>query len=250
MSAVLFKRLAFQVGPNISENTFTLSSVSKQGHFISLRPFTKPTKDQEEFPFEWVFAGTSSHVKVKPTTDSEGNAVLQQDFDMEFDSNVYLNVENTHRGVINTFWKTWASGCLEETGKVFPFGKDKEGVSFMELWQPIDPNVKDLTIVGGGDDYAAPTSVRSVVLQLTAGQGHEGLIVIVGNWAQGYIAKEGSNSAAGLSFIRYYISNEKASKIYTEYGADANKFPTDLSSFGSTGSTITVNGLKWDVIEA
>lgn len=249
MSAVLFKRLAFQVGPNISENTFTLSSVSKQGHFISLRPFTKPTKEQEEFPFEWVFAGTNEHVKVTPTTDSEGNAVLQQDFDMQFDTNVYLGVENTHRGVINTFWKTWNSGCLEETGKVFPFGKDKEGVPFMELWQPVDPSVKDLVMVNAGDGNSAPASVRSVVLQVSAGQGYEGLIVIVGNWAQGYIAKEGVNSVEGLNFIRYYIENDKASKVYTQFGADANKFPTELSSI-SVGSNVAVNGLKWDVIEA
>ncbi|KAL3230065.1 Protein HRI1 [Nakaseomyces bracarensis] len=249
MSAVLLKRLAFQVGPNISENTFTLSSVSKEGHFISLRPFTKPTKEQEGFPFEWGFAGTKENLKAAPTKDSEGNVVLQQDFDMGFDTNVYLGIENTHRGVINTFWKTWDSGCLEESGKVFPFGKDKEGIPFMELWQPIDPNVKDMVMLEAGDGRFAPSSVRSVVFKVSAGQGYEGLIVVVGNWAQGYIAKESTKSAEGINFIRYYIEGDKASHYYTKFGSECNKFPTDLSSV-SVNSTVTVNGLKWDIIEA
>ena len=248
MSAVLFKRLVFQVGDSANERTFTLSSVSKNGHFISLRPFTKPTEDEKKFPLEWVFAGTNDRVKVTPTTNADGKPVLQQDFDMGFDTNVYLNVENTHRGVINTFWQNWESGCVEETGKVFPFGKDKEGIPFMELWQPIDPNSKDLVILDAGDGRKIDGPVRSTVLKVVDGQDFEGLMIIVGEWAQGYLADKNKSSVDGLSFVRYHVSNEKLSSGLFEYGSQLSKFPNDFSNV-KEGSVLTIDGLKWEVIE-
>ena len=52
----LLKRLLFQVGPHPNERTFTLSSVSTDGHYISLRPFVKPSGDELSFPFgRWVW---------------------------------------------------------------------------------------------------------------------------------------------------------------------------------------------------
>ena len=81
----LLKRLLFQVGPHPNERTFTLSSVSTDGHDISLRPFVKPSGDELSFPFEWAFAGTNETVKV----NDQGNGVVTQDFNFWLDTNVY-----------------------------------------------------------------------------------------------------------------------------------------------------------------
>lgn len=115
---------------------------------LFLRLFVKPSGDELSFPFEWAFAGTNETVKV----NDQGNGVVTQDFNFWLDTNVYLNVPNTHRGEVNTTWKNWDSGCVEETGAVYPFGADKESVSFRELWQPVDPSREDLVIVSPNNE--------------------------------------------------------------------------------------------------
>ncbi|KOG97983.1 Hri1p [Saccharomyces eubayanus] len=239
----LFKRLLFQVGPQPGERTFTLSSVSNDGHYISLRPFVKPKGDSESaFPFEWAFAGTNETVKVK----NLGDGVVTQDFNFWLDTNVYLNVPNTHRGEINTTWKDWDSGCVEETGSVYPFGADKESVSFRELWQPVDPSREDLVIVSPNNETFS-SNAKSIVLKVND-EGYDGLVIIVGRWVQGFLSKKNQSTIDGLNFIRLLENDSGKFESLLSYGEEAKKIPQSYENL-KKGSTITSNGLNWEVIE-
>lgn len=229
----LFKRILFEVAGTQNERTLTLSSTSTDGHFISLRPLVKPaTKEEIEFPWEWVFAGLNTNVNV-----SVAGNVTKQVFDMGFDANVYLGIENTHRGSIHTNWITWDSGCLQETGTVYPFGADKEGVDFVEVWQPIDANEEKFIMIDG------EAKAKSITFQVDTDD-FEGLLIVVGNYAQGYLAQKGTNTTKGLNFLRTYND-----KVLVEFGSNVSKFPTDYNNV-KKGDKIEVEGLTWNVIEA
>lgn len=234
----LLKRLAFQVGNSINERTCTYSSVSDDGHFISLRPLVKPyTEGEKKFPFEWAFAGLNKDVTVKKVSEDE----VTQDFDFWLDSNRYLNVPNTHKGIVNTNWKTWESGCMKETGTVFPFGVDKPGVEFMELWQPLDASQAEEAIAPIGGTGA---KVRSIVLKADTSK-FQGLMIVVGQWIQGYLSAKGGDSIEGISFIR---AIEYGETIF-EYGTGVAKFPRTFDDV-EVGSSIHLGGVGWEVIEA
>lgn len=236
----LLKRLIFQVGPNPNERTVTFSSVSNDGHFISLRPLAKPqTAAEKEFPFEWAFAGTKDDVKVTPI--SEG--VVTQDFNFWFDGNKYLNIPNTHSGVVNTTWKTWESGLIEETGTVFPTGSSNPGVDFRELWQPMDFNKSEEVIAPLGFDGSKG---KSIVLKVSNAE-YDGLLVVVGRWVQGFLSKKNESTTKGLSFIRL-IETNGSYETANKYGVDVAKFPTKFTGL-KAGETVESSGLNWEVIE-
>lgn len=235
----LFKRIAFEVAGHPNERTLTLSSGSNDGHYISLRPLVKPaTPEEKAFPWEWVFAGTKDDIDV---TVKENGA--QQVFKFWFDANVYLNTPNTHRGAVDTFWETWDSGCLKESGTVFPFGKDKEGVDFVELWQPIDAERDEMIIQNHADSKG-----RSITFKVDNDQ-YSGLVIVVGRWTQGFLAKKGGASTEGLSFVRTLETAKGETKTLEQYGADVAKFPTKFTDI-KKGDKVDVNGLTWDIIEA
>ncbi|CAI4046728.1 Hri1p SKDI_12G3330 [Saccharomyces kudriavzevii IFO 1802] len=239
----LLKRLLFQVGPQPNERTFTLSSVSDEGHYISLRPFVKPSGSSESaFPFEWVFAGTNKSVKVSDL----GNGVVTQDFNFWLDTNVYLNVPNTHRGEVNTTWKDWDSGCIEETGAVYPFGPEKESVSFRELWQPVDPSREDLVIVSpNGEKFTS--NAKSIVLKVTD-EAYDGLVIIVGRWVQGFLSKKDQGTTEGLNFVRLLERDSGKFESLLSFGKEVKKIPQSYENL-KNGSTVTIEGLNWEVIE-
>lgn len=229
----LFKRILFEVAGTQNERTITLSSTSRDGHFISLRPLVKPsTKEEIEFPWEWAFGGLNTNIDVS----MEGN-VVKQVFNMGFDANVYLGIKNTHRGPIHTKWVTWDSGCLQESGKVYPFGADKQGVDFIEVWQPIDAIEEKFTMING------ESKGKSITYQISDNK-YEGLLIVVGNYAQGYLAEKGKNTIEGLSFLRTYNG-----KVLADYGINVDKFPTKYENINK-GDKVEINGLTWDVIEA
>lgn len=242
----LLKRVAFQVGLVPNERAFALSSVSNDGHYISLRPFVKPQGPSEEaFPFEWAFAGTNKHVTV---TQVKPN-VVNQDFDFWFDVNVYLDAPNTHRGVIKTTWETWESGCLAEAGTVFPEGLDNEGVSFFELWQPLDPTKKEL-VMKSEKNEASADSAKSIVFKVAEGSGYDGLLIVTGKWAQGFLSKQNVGKIEGLNFIRAQeTETSSVAEVLFQYGNECNKFPRRFTGV-KVGDVVDVNGLKWDVIES
>lgn len=242
----LLKRLVFQVGPVPNERAFALSSVSNDGHLISLRPFVKPQGPSEQkFPFEWAFAGTNKDVAV---TQVKPN-VVNQDFSFWFDANVYLNVPNTHRGVIKTSWETWESGCIAETGEVFPHGGDKDGISFFELWQPLDPTKEELVIKAEKNEATA-ASAKSIVFKTASGSGYDGLVVVTGKWAQGFLSKQNVGTIEGLNFIRTQeVETSSVAEVVLQYGEECQKFPREFNGV-KLGDVVDVDGLKWEVIES
>lgn len=242
----LLSRVVFQVGPVPNERASVLSSVSNDGHFISLRPFVRPKNASEEaFPLEWAFAGTNQNVVVKQK--SEG--VVTQDFDFWFDSNAYLNIPNTHRGVINTLWETWESGSISETGSVFPAGRDFDGVSFFELWQPVDPTREELVLANAKNEATA-SSAKSVVFKTAENSGYDGLVIATGRWAQGFLSKQLDGTVGGLNFIRTLeTGNSNTAEVLFQFGQEADKFPRKFDGV-KIGDVVDVNGLKWEVIES
>ncbi|CCD24389.1 Hri1p NDAI_0D00750 [Naumovozyma dairenensis CBS 421] len=238
----LLKRIAFEVAGNPDERTFTLSSGSNDGHYLSLRPLVKPrTPEGKEFPFEWAFAGTNKDITVTPIEGSENT--VKQDFNFWIDINAYLNVPNTHRGVVNTVWTTWDSGCIKEAGEVFPFGKDKQAVPFIELWQPIDANKEDLVIV-----QESNKTLKSIVLKIDDSE-YSGLVIVVGKWVQGILIKKSDGTKKGLNFMRLQEASNGSYKSLIEYGIDSSKFPKKFDSL-EKDAVLSVAGLNWTVIEA
>ena len=236
------KRYTFQVGDApADERTLTLSSASNEGYYISLRPFVQPSDAEKEFPFEWAFAGSPGTAKHTKLDELRENI----DFDFEFDTNVHLEVANTHRGVIETKWKKWESGLVEERGQVFPFGPEKQGVSFFELWQPIDATRADFVPLG--ENSANQESARSVVLTLKDSN-YKGLIVTVGSWTQGIIFKKDEHSVKGVSILRA-VESEGKTKNLLQFGSDFDKFPT--SYIAEKGALVQgANNSQWEVVES
>ncbi|SCU82755.1 LAMI_0C00760g1_1 [Lachancea mirantina] len=240
--ASISKRVTFQVGAGAAdERTLTLSSMSNDGHLISIRPFVTPSKNEKSFPFEWGFACTSDGAKINKL-DSKSMTI---DFNFEFDTNVQLEKENTHRGVINTSWKTWDSGLVEERGQVFPFGAEKEGVSFFELWQPIDP--AEHRFVSIQSEPQAASGARSVVLSLNNGQ-YRGLIVVVGIWIQGILFKENDSSQESINFLRAIETPAGEWTYLIQFGPDFDKFPNSINV--KQGSSVLAGSTSWTVIES
>lgn len=235
----LFKRISFEVAGQASERTLTLSSGSNDGHYISLRPLLNPsTLEEKEFPWEWAFAGTKDTVEVNNKENG-----CQQIYNFWFDANVYLQTPNTHRGPIDTFWATWESGLLKETGTVYPFGKDKDGVDFVELWQPVDAQREEFVI-----QDKAESKGRSVTFKVDNDQFY-GLVIVVGRWAQGVLAQKGNSTTKGLNFIRSVESVNGDIKNLIQFGSDVNKFPSVFTKV-KKGDEVEANGLTWNVIEA
>ncbi|SCW00587.1 LAFE_0C07492g1_1 [Lachancea fermentati] len=236
------KRLTFQVATNpADERTLTLSSTTNKGHFISLRPFVRPTESEKDFPYEWAFAGTSSHAKSSAT---DGDSITI-DFNFQFDTNVYLNKENTHRGEVHTLWTTWESGCVEERGKVFPFGAENEGVDFFELWQPIDATRDEFVILGNESEQ--DPNARSIALTLNNGE-FEGLIVVVGKWAQGILFKKNDHTTKGVNILRAVEKQKGQWQTLLKYGADFDKFPVKFEA--EEGASVVAGNATWEVIES
>lgn len=242
----LLKRIVFQVGPVPNERAFGLTSLSNDGHFISLRPFVKTHgPSEEQFPFEWAFAGTNKNNTV--TKVKEG--VVNQDFNFLFDVNVYLNVPNTHRGEIKTVWTNWESGCIAENGHVYPAGADQEAVPFFELWQPLDPTKAELVIPLKEEDLKAK-SAKSIVFQVGNDSGYDGLLIVTGKWSQGFLSKKNDGTIKGLNFIRSLETNDSSSlQTLLNYGVDSAKFPTNFNNV-KKGDVVNAGGLKWKVIES
>lgn len=235
----LLKRALFQVNDTPNERTSALSSVSNDGHYISIRAFVKPrSQAEEQFPFEWAFAGTNKDINVTKVNDG----VVKQDFNFGFDVNVYLNIPNTHRGTVQTVWTNWDSGCIAEHGTVYPGGSDQPGVKFFELWQPVDPSKEDLVMVSSNTDTG-----KSIVFK-TDSSSFQGLFIITGKWSQGYLAKSGESTLKGLNFIRTVEKSQKVETLF-QYGVDSEKFPSPTSSV-TKGDIVDSNGIKWEVIEA
>lgn len=242
----LLKRLAFRVGAVPNERTNTLTSISNDGHYISLRPLINlKTTAEEEFPFEWVFAGTSKHIKVTPVK----KGVIKQDFNFWLDTNTYLNVPNSHRGEINTVWTQWESGSLAENGQVFPTGIENPGVPFFELWHPLDPNRPEYVLLSDQQASSSTVAARSVVFKVAAGQVYDGLVIVTGNWAQGFLSKHGDGTVNGLNFLRTLKKEDGTKEAFVLYGPDADKFPQHYSGF-KVGDHVELQGLKWQVIES
>ena len=236
----LLRRELFTVAGNSNERTLTLSSTSNDGHYLSLRPLVKPTTEAETaFPFEWAFFGTNEDIQ----STIESPTKLTHVFDFGFDANVYLNTPNTHRGPVETHWIVWDSGCLQEAGFVFPFGSEKPGVEFMELWQPIDINRDEYVIVPEDKQKG-----RSVVLSVDCEKYH-GMVIVVGKWVQGILADKRESTTLGLSFVRSVEESDGKYKTLIKYGKDFEKFPTAFNDL-SVGSSVDVNGATWKVLEA
>lgn len=236
----LTKRVLFEIIPNgPNETTVTLSSTTNKGHYVSLRPFVNG--EGKEFPFEWAFGGTSDTLEVRKI-DERSNGL---DFNFKFDTNVKLEIPETHRGVIKTVFKTWDACLVEETGSVFPFGPDGAEVKFRELWQPIDPTRLEFVELSHGNDV--DPNATSIALH-TDNSEYEGLVVIVGNWVQGILFKKGENTLKGVNLVRSQIDANKSVKDLFKFGPDAAKFPTELLL--KEGSKTTSNGVEWSVIES
>ncbi|CCF55911.1 hypothetical protein KAFR_0A04760 [Kazachstania africana CBS 2517] len=234
----LLKRISFRVAGTNNERTFTLSSVSDDGHFISLRPLIKPAGEKEvEFPFEWAFAGTNKDVDVTKVDETN----VRQVFRMAFDSNVYLKVPNASSDPVDTNWKTWDSGVLQESGTIFPFGDDR-AVEFEEIWQPIDIESGKLILT----DSAAANG-RSIVLKVTNSNKY-GIIIVTGKWIQGLLGDLDDSSIKGLNFIRFVQNSDGSHQKLINYGSNVDQFPTKFDSL-EKGETIDVNGVSWEVLE-
>lgn len=242
----LLKRIAFQVGPVPNERAFALTSLSDDGHFISMRPFVKPSGPSEQkFPFEWAFAGTNKNVTV--TKVKEG--VVNQDFNFLFDVNVYLNLPESHRGEIKTTWTNWESGCIAENGHVYPAGADQEAVPFFELWQPLDPTKKELVIPFNEKDLESKTA-KSIVFKVSSDSGYDGMLIVTGKWSQGFLSKKNDGTIKGLNFIRSVETDDSsAPQTLLKYGVDSAKFPKKFNNV-KKGDAVAVEGLKWEVIES
>lgn len=235
----LYKRLLFQtLSEEPNETTLTLSTTTNKGNYISLRPFLKCDSSQK-FPFEWVFGGLSDSANIIVQDAS----TTEIDFNFQFDTNVYLNVPNTHRGEIQTFWKVWKSGCIEETGTVYPFGFNNPGVSFRELWQPLNPNEEDFVLLSDHNN----TNITSITLYLNSDK-YNGIVVIVGKWCQGILFKKNDGTIKGLSFVRLVQRSDGSWKKLIEFGDDFNKFPTKFDV--KENQKIIIDGEVWDVIES
>ncbi|SCU78148.1 LADA_0A04104g1_1 [Lachancea dasiensis] len=240
--ASLIRRVTFQVGQNpADERTLTLSSTSAEGYFISLRPFIQPKESELDFPFEWAFAGPASSAKIT----EKDELVKAIDFNFEFDTNVQLHKENTHRGEIKTVWKQWESGLVEERGQVFPFGAGKQAIDFFELWQPLDSTRAEFVILN--EAHAGQKEPTSVVFSVDKGD-FKGLVVTVGKWAQGILFKKEEHSLKGVNFIRAVEQKDGQWKTLLKFGSDADKFPLGFTA--TKGSTIDSGALAWEVVES
>lgn len=150
---------------------------------------------------------------------------------------------NQHEGPVETYWQTIHNGVRQEKGEIFPMGKDQPGVKFMELWQPIDFSKEDIVITDG-----SVTKGRSVTLQIDTAE-YFGLVIVVGQWIQGFLSKKGQNSKEGLSFIRAFETSQGTVDTLVQYGADSNKFPTLFDAL-SVGTVVDANGASWKTLEA
>ncbi|CAH01291.1 Hri1p [Kluyveromyces lactis] len=236
----LTKRVLFEVIPNPpDETTLTLSSTTNKGHYISVRPFVNA--EGKEFPFEWAFGGTSDHIELKKINERANSL----NFNFKFDTNVKLNVPETHRGVIKTVFKTWDSGLVEETGSVFPWGTEGTEVKFRELWQPVDPT--RLEFVELNNEKDVDQAANSIALSVD-NEEYEGLVIVVGRWIQGILFKKGVNTLDGINLFRSQIDEKNSIVSLVKFGADADKFPQEVLL--NEGSITTSKGLEWSVIES
>ncbi|KAL6939311.1 hypothetical protein ACO0RG_003147 [Hanseniaspora osmophila] len=234
----LFQRKLFQVLPNPPcETTSTFSSVTNAGHFISLRPFVNKA-GHEDFPFEWCFGGISKYSQASQL-DADTAQII---FTMELDTNTIRKVENVDKDPVTTKWATWPSGDVEETGEVFPFGKDKEGVKFRELWQPINPDTYETEQKFNILPRSADASkFASIALYVNNSEFH-GLVTIVGNFVQGFLHKKGTES---MSFIRAAFNGSKY-EYSIKFGPNVDVFPTKFHNGVKVGEKVGV----FEVIEA
>lgn len=233
----LFQRKLIQIKPEkASEPTRTLSSVSNNGNYVSLRPYINVTPQVEEFPFESSFAGLSTSCEVSRIDENN----VKQSFKFDIHTNRILGIP-FQDSAVDTYWETWASGDIEETGTVHPFGLDKEGIDFVELWQPLNADTytsKTNFLVGETDSKA-----RSVTLKLDSDD-YYGIAVIVGDVVQGILNKKKTKE---ISALRCVIDKEtlRFKKYEIKFGPDLMKFPTELPVSLVVGSFI--NG--WEIIE-
>lgn len=239
----LNKRCAFQVGENpADERTLTLSSASNGGYYISLRPFVEPKDSESELPYEWAFAGSPKSLEAKKVDELRDEI----NFNFDFDTNVHLNAENTHRGVVETHWKKWESGLVEERGQVFPFGPDKQAVSFFELWQPIDATRDEFVHIS--EKSADQSAARSVVLALDD-DNYRGLVITVGKWTQGILFKKAEHTAKGINFLRACESADGKITTLLKYGVDFDRFPSTF--VGQKDAELQgAAGAFWKVVES
>ncbi|XBW34699.1 hypothetical protein QEN19_000266 [Hanseniaspora menglaensis] len=234
----LFQRKLMQVLPGqADESTRTLSSVSNEGHYVSLRPFIKAAKDQEEFPFESCFAGFNKSCIVSKIDEK----TTKQTFLFDIHSNRVLGIP-LQDAPLDTYWTTWVSGDIEERGTIHPNGPENEGIKFIELWQPIKAETylsKDNFLVGSTDSTS-----RSITLKMDSEQ-YYGIVVIVGDVVQGLLHKK---KAKDISVLRCVVDKDtlRFKKYEIKFGEDLMKFPIEVPSSITVGSFI--NG--WEIIES
>ncbi|CCE63761.1 hypothetical protein TPHA_0F02800 [Tetrapisispora phaffii CBS 4417] len=240
----LLKRVLFQVGDAMNERTITYSSVSNDGHCISIRPFTKPTGEKEEkFPIEWAFACTNKDVKVTKLSETS----MKQDFDFLLDTNRYLAGEHEKSGdIVETQWDTWESGLILEHGVVYPHGKDKEGVAFKELWQPLDCSIAEETILASSERNDVS---RSIVLRTEKSEKWDGLIIVTGRYVQGILLDKTKSDVTGISILRLVETGamDSFSPLVVQ-GENTHKFPKTYGKL-ELEDVIKLGGIGWEVIE-
>ena len=234
----LLQRKLMQVKPEDAyENTRTLTTTTDKGHYLSLRPLINPTAEQEEFPFESLFGGLNNTISISNIDET----TIKQDFSFGIHSNRVLGLP-MQDAAVPTVWKTWESGDIQETGTVHPFGLDKEGVDFVELWQPLNAEAyqsKDDFRVGFTAENA-----RSVTLKIDSKEFY-GIVTIVGNIVQGLLHKKENPS---ISCIRCVVDSEtlRFKKYEIKFGESLLQFPSEIPESLVVGSFIH----GWEVIEA
>ena len=236
----LFQRKLIQILPErANEPTRTLSSVSNKGNYISLRPLIKATTEEEEnFPFECCFAGFTKSCEVSKVDEATNKQSYK--FDIHTNRLLDLPIQDTWA---DTYWKTWPSGDIEETGTLYPFGPDTKGVDFVELWQPINAETytsKDNFLVG-----ATEPNARSVTLKLDSDD-YYGITVIIGDVVQGVLHKK--KDKKDIAVLRCVVDKEtlRFKKYEIKFGSSLLKFPSELPASLVVGSFI--NG--WEIVEA
>lgn len=233
----LLQRKLMQIKPQEAyENTRTLTTTTNKGHYLSLRPLINPTEEQEKFPFEALFGGSSDSVIVSKIDDK----TVKQDFLFGIHSNRILGLP-MQSFPLPTVWKTWESGDIQETGTVTPPGLNNEGIDFVELWQPLNADVYQ-----SKDDYRVgltADNARSIALKIDTKEFY-GIVTIVGNVVQGLLHKKENNT---ISALRCVVDAEtlRFKKYEIKYGEAVLQFPSEIPESLVVGSFIH----GWEIIE-
>ena len=76
----------------------------------------------------------------------------------------------------------------------------------------------------------------------------QGMVIVVGKWAQGLLLKKGDSSTKSISIMRAIVKDNKAHVLIEQFGSDFDKFPEYFAV--KEGEKIIAGGVEWDVIES